>query len=85
MPIRGGLANIILTVCFCVFVSRFVATNDLMLELQKDSIKLDEHNKRKGNGEVQNLTLKWQTCSIKICSQTDDCTYFILGQQQRRR
>uniref|UniRef100_A0AAY4B150 TATA-binding protein interacting (TIP20) domain-containing protein n=1 Tax=Denticeps clupeoides TaxID=299321 RepID=A0AAY4B150_9TELE len=49
---------------------RFMATNDLMMELQKDSIKLDEDSERKvvamllklledKNGEVQNLAVKW--------------------------
>ena len=49
---------------------RFMATNDLMSELQKDSIKLDEDSERKvvqgvlklvedKNGEVQNLAVKW--------------------------
>lgn len=53
-----------------VRVTRFMATNDLMLELQKDSIKLDEDSERKvvnmllklledKNGEVQNLAVKW--------------------------
>ncbi|XP_064480368.1 cullin-associated NEDD8-dissociated protein 1-like [Ornithodoros turicata] len=48
---------------------RFMATNDLMAELQKDSIKLDEDSERKvvkmllklledKNGEVQNLAVK---------------------------
>ncbi|XP_005997881.1 cullin-associated NEDD8-dissociated protein 1 [Latimeria chalumnae] len=48
---------------------RFMATNDLMLELQKDSIKLDEESEKKvvkmllklledKNGEVQNLAVK---------------------------
>ncbi|KAM5147887.1 cullin-associated NEDD8-dissociated protein 1-like [Mantella aurantiaca] len=48
---------------------RFMATNDLMMELQKDSIKLDEDSERKvvkmllklledKNGEVQNLAVK---------------------------
>ncbi|KAM9443780.1 cullin-associated NEDD8-dissociated protein 2 [Clarias gariepinus] len=48
---------------------RFMATNDLMMELQKDSIKLDEESERKvvamllklledKNGEVQNLAVK---------------------------
>uniref|UniRef100_A0A4W6DC61 TATA-binding protein interacting (TIP20) domain-containing protein n=1 Tax=Lates calcarifer TaxID=8187 RepID=A0A4W6DC61_LATCA len=48
---------------------KFMATNDLMLELQKDSIKLDEDSERKvvtmllklledKNGEVQNLAVK---------------------------
>lgn len=47
-----------------------MATNDLMMELQKDSIKLDEDSERKvvtmllklledKNGEVQNLAVKW--------------------------
>uniref|UniRef100_A0A8C9YIS7 TATA-binding protein interacting (TIP20) domain-containing protein n=1 Tax=Sander lucioperca TaxID=283035 RepID=A0A8C9YIS7_SANLU len=50
-------------------VPMFMATNDLMLELQKDSIKLDEDSERKvvtmllklledKNGEVQNLAVK---------------------------
>ena len=49
---------------------RFMATNDLMVELQKDSIKLDDESERKvvrmilklledKNGEVQNLAVKW--------------------------
>lgn len=48
---------------------RFMATNDLMQELQKDSIKLDDDSERKvvkmllklledKNGEVQNLAVK---------------------------
>ncbi|OQR76094.1 cullin-associated NEDD8-dissociated protein 1-like [Tropilaelaps mercedesae] len=48
---------------------RFMATNDLMAELQKDSIKLDDESERKvvtmllhllrdKNGEVQNLAVK---------------------------
>ncbi|KAL8589566.1 Cullin-associated NEDD8-dissociated protein 1 [Nucella lapillus] len=48
---------------------RFMATNDLMVELQKDSIKLDDDSERKvvkmllklledKNGEVQNLAVK---------------------------
>ncbi|XP_068013837.1 cullin-associated NEDD8-dissociated protein 1-like isoform X1 [Melanerpes formicivorus] len=48
---------------------RFMATNDLMVELQKDSIKLDEESEKKvvrmllklledKNGEVQNLAVK---------------------------
>ncbi|KFQ04311.1 Cullin-associated NEDD8-dissociated protein 1, partial [Leptosomus discolor] len=52
-------------VCSC----RFMATNDLMMELQKDSIKLDEDSEKKvvkmllklledKNGEVQNLAVK---------------------------
>jgi hypothetical protein len=49
---------------------RFMATNDLMTELQNDSIKLDDDSERKivktllklledKNGEVQNLAVKW--------------------------
>lgn len=47
-----------------------MATNDLMSELQKDNIKLDDDSERKvvkmllklledKNGEVQNLAVKW--------------------------
>uniref|UniRef100_A0A8C3AGA5 Cullin-associated and neddylation-dissociated 1 n=1 Tax=Cyclopterus lumpus TaxID=8103 RepID=A0A8C3AGA5_CYCLU len=55
----------------CVFIynCQFMATNDLMTELQKDSIKLDDDSERKvvrmilklledKNGEVQNLAVK---------------------------
>ena len=49
---------------------RFMATNDIMTELQKDSIKLDDDSEKKivqsilklvedKNGEVQNLAVKW--------------------------
>lgn len=49
-----------------------MATNDLMGELQKDSIKLDDDSERKvvkmllrlledKNGEVQNLAVRWYT------------------------
>lgn len=59
-----------LRACVRAHVCRFMATNDLMLELQKDSIKLDEDSERKvvnmllklledKNGEVQNLAVKW--------------------------
>nr|XP_009679427.1 PREDICTED: cullin-associated NEDD8-dissociated protein 1-like isoform X3 [Struthio camelus australis] len=55
------------TAAVCCF--RFMATNDLMMELQKDSIKLDEDSEKKvvkmllklledKNGEVQNLAVK---------------------------
>ncbi|NXI39912.1 CAND1 protein, partial [Galbula dea] len=55
------------TFALCSF--RFMATNDLMMELQKDSIKLDEDSEKKvvkmllklledKNGEVQNLAVK---------------------------
>ena len=54
---------------------RFMATNDLMGELQKDSIKLDDDSERKvvkmllrlledKNGEVQNLAVRWY---VKYC------------------
>uniref|UniRef100_A0A4X1UDQ2 Cullin associated and neddylation dissociated 2 (putative) n=2 Tax=Sus scrofa TaxID=9823 RepID=A0A4X1UDQ2_PIG len=53
---------------------RFMATSDLMSELQKDSIQLDEDSERKvvkmllrlledKNGEVQNLAVK---CSSSL-------------------
>ena len=49
---------------------RFMATNDLMSELQKDTMKLDDESERKvvrmllklledKNGEVQNLAVRW--------------------------
>ncbi len=55
---------------------RFMATNDLMTELQKDSIKLDDDSEKKvvqsvlklvedKNGEVQNLAVKWFV--VKLC------------------
>ncbi|NXK49874.1 CAND1 protein, partial [Chauna torquata] len=58
-------ANPVLIICSF----RFMATNDLMMELQKDSIKLDEDSEKKvvkmllklledKNGEVQNLAVK---------------------------
>ncbi|CAB0016114.1 unnamed protein product, partial [Nesidiocoris tenuis] len=54
---------------------RFMATNDLMSELQKDSIKLDDDSERKvvkmllklledKNGEVQNLAVKWTIVAL---------------------
>lgn len=54
-----------------------MATNDLMSELQKDSIKLDDDSERKvvkmllklledKNGEVQNLAVKWYNFFIWI-------------------
>lgn len=72
------------TVCLLLnqdvlFSYRFMATNDLMSELQKDSIKLDDDSERKvvkmilklledKNGEVQNLAVKWywQDCAGRI-------------------
>ncbi|NXV75707.1 CAND1 protein, partial [Atlantisia rogersi] len=64
--------NVFVSVSQCpsaVCSSRFMATNDLMVELQKDSIKLDEDSEKKvvkmllklledKNGEVQNLAVK---------------------------
>lgn len=54
---------------------RFMATSDLMSELQKDSIQLDEDSERKvvkmllrlledKNGEVQNLAVKWSVSAM---------------------
>ena len=54
---------------------RFMATNDLMAELQKDNIKLDDDSERKvvkmllklledKNGEVQNLAVRWEINNI---------------------
>lgn len=56
---------------------RFMATNDLMMELQKDSIKLDEDSEKKvvamllklledKNGEVQNLAVKWWEKTVPL-------------------
>jgi len=56
---------------------RFMATNDLMTELQKDSIKLDDDSERKvvkmllrlledKNGEVQNLAVKWWVVQTNV-------------------
>ena len=56
---------------------RFMATNDLMTELQKDSIKLDDDSERKvvkmllklledKNGEVQNLAVRYFKCDCSI-------------------
>uniref|UniRef100_A0A3Q2EGG1 Cullin-associated and neddylation-dissociated 1 n=1 Tax=Cyprinodon variegatus TaxID=28743 RepID=A0A3Q2EGG1_CYPVA len=52
---------------------RFMATNDLMTELQKDSIKLDDDSERKvkdKNGEVQNLAVK---CDLRIRKKRKMC------------
>lgn len=54
-----------------------MATNDLMGELQKDSIKLDDDSERKvvkmllrlledKNGEVQNLAVRWYEVIINF-------------------
>ena len=58
---------------------RFMATNDLMTELQKDSIKLDDDSEKKvvqsvlklvedKNGEVQNLAVKWLAWVGGLCT-----------------
>ncbi|XP_051766972.1 cullin-associated NEDD8-dissociated protein 2 [Ctenopharyngodon idella] len=60
---------------------RFMAANDLMMELQKDSIKLDEESERKvvtmllklledKNGEVQNLAVK---CLGPLVGKVKEC------------
>ena len=57
---------------------RFMATNDLMTELQRDSIKLDDDSERKvvqavlklvedKNGEVQSLAMKWLVNTSVYC------------------
>lgn len=57
-----------------------MATNDLMTELQKDSIKLDDESEKKvvrmvlrlledKNGEVQNLAVKWYVCIYRVVCQ----------------
>ncbi|ROI83697.1 Cullin-associated NEDD8-dissociated protein 1 [Anabarilius grahami] len=62
-------------------IKRFMAANDLMMELQKDSIKLDEESERKvvtmllklledKNGEVQNLAVK---CLGPLVGKVKEC------------
>lgn len=71
-----------------LFSYRFMATNDLMSELQKDSIKLDDDSERKvvkmilklledKNGEVQNLAVKWywQDCAGRMFFTCNKYTY----------
>ena len=59
---------------------RFMATTDLLLELQKDSFKLDDDNERKlisaiikvlqdSSGEVQNLAVKCVQRAVERCKQ----------------
>ncbi len=54
-----------------------MATNDLLSELQKDSIKLDEDAEKKvvktllnllkdTNAEVQNLAVKWCVLQVQL-------------------
>ncbi|XP_044740859.1 cullin-associated NEDD8-dissociated protein 1 isoform X2 [Chrysoperla carnea] len=63
------ISNLLEKMCSTDKDFRFMATNDLMNELQKDSIKLDDESERKvvrmvlklledKNGEVQNLAVK---------------------------
>uniref|UniRef100_A0A8B9VJ69 TATA-binding protein interacting (TIP20) domain-containing protein n=1 Tax=Anas zonorhyncha TaxID=75864 RepID=A0A8B9VJ69_9AVES len=63
------IAGLLEKMCLSDKDFRFMATNDLMMELQKDSIKLDEDSEKKvvkmllklledKNGEVQNLAVK---------------------------
>ena len=65
-----------------------MATNDLMTELQKDSIKLDDDSEKKvvqsvlrlvedKNGEVQNLAVKWYDKTSK-CTFGSERLYFLL-------
>lgn len=73
-PFLKTTLNVSLSLCFQMGSVdkdfRFMATNDLMTELQKDSIKLDDDSEKKvvqsvlklvedKNGEVQNLAVKW--------------------------
>ncbi len=62
---------------------RFMATNDLMTELQKGSIKLDDDSEKKvvagvlklvedKNGEVQNLAVKWCGSSLLLAHTHSD-------------
>ena len=59
---------------------RFMATTDLLLELQKDSFKLDDDNERKlisaiikvlqdSSGEVQNLAVKCVQRAVERCKE----------------
>uniref|UniRef100_A0A8D0KTV9 Cullin-associated NEDD8-dissociated protein 1 n=1 Tax=Strix occidentalis caurina TaxID=311401 RepID=A0A8D0KTV9_STROC len=68
---------------------RFMATNDLMTELQKDSIKLDDDSERKvvkmilklledKNGEVQNLAVKWYVFFFYSKQKIKACVYICL-------
>lgn len=64
-----------------------MATNDLMSELQKDSIKLDDDSERKvvkmllklledKNGEVQNLAVKWYIFLPRYIRKKKTCNVF---------
>jgi hypothetical protein len=44
---------------------RFMATNDLMTELQNDSIKLDDDSERKVNDLRQVLTINYLRLELK--------------------
>lgn len=53
---------------------RFMATNDLMTELQKDSIKLDDDSERKVSIMKKLLILSWQLLpSFPLLSFLDGC------------
>lgn len=65
-----------------------MATNDLMSELQKDSIKLDDDSERKvvkmilklledKNGEVQNLAVKWLVFCYSFISDLESFSYLV--------
>ena len=65
-----------------------MATNDLMTELQKDSIKLDDDSEKKvvqsilklvedKNGEVQNLAVKWLVAFLIPLSSLSSILCFI--------
>jgi hypothetical protein len=47
---------------------RFMATNDLMTELQNDSIKLDDDSERKVNDLRQVLTINYLRLELKKLS-----------------
>lgn len=76
-----------------------MATNDLMTELQKDSIKLDDDSERKvvkmilklledKNGEVQNLAVKWYVFffyGIKNCLLTEKQRVSLKKEKQKTK
>lgn len=69
---------------------RFMATNDLLVELQHDSIKLDDDTEKKivktllsllkdNNAEVQNLAVKWFDLIYLFVYLYYNLFYFSLG------
>ena len=69
---------------------RFMATNDLLVELQHDSIKLDDDTEKKivktllsllkdNNAEVQNLAVKWFDLIYLFVHLYYNLFYFSLG------